>query len=132
MEITAEHLQRVFDEIEERAIKCCKKGIEYDITLSTAWSMRTRLLAVLKAKSEEDLMLSKMIGKDLMEILITCNGDMSSLKYTCGHGIDPSIIYRNADSVKNYSEWGNDIEGLCIECWIMKKIDQEKCDEKLL
>lgn len=126
MEITEEHLQIVFDEIEERAIKRGKRGIEYDTTVSTAWSMRTRLLAVLNVKCEEDLTLSKMIGRDLMEILGRCNGNISSLKYTCGHGIDPSVIHRVAGSVGNYVEWGNDTEGLCIECWTRKKGNREK------
>lgn len=129
MEITEEHLQRVFDEIEERAIKCGKKGIDYEITVSTAWSMRTRLLAILKSKCEEDLTLSKMIGSDLMEILSACNGNMSSLRYTCGHGIDPSVIHRVAGSVGNYKEWGNDTEGLCIECWTRKKGNRKKISE---
>lgn len=129
VEITEEHLQRVFDEIEERAIKNGKIGVEYEATVSTAWSMRTKLLAVLMSKSEEELTLKKMIGRDLMEILNVCHGDMSSLIYTCGHGIDPAVIYSVAGSVGTYTEWGNDVEGLCIECWIRKKGRLEKMIE---
>jgi hypothetical protein len=129
MEITEEHLQRVFDDIEERAIKNAKKGVEYETIVSTAWSMRTRLLAIIRAKSEEDLILTKMIGRHLMEILSVCHGDMSSLRYTCGHGIDPAVIYSVAGSVGNYKEWENDIEGLCIECWTKKKRRLEKMIE---
>lgn len=117
MEITEEHLQRVFDEIEERAIKNCKNGIEYESTVSTAWTMRTKLLAILRAKSEEDLTLTKMISKDFMEILEKSSGDIYYFRYKCGHGIRPEKIYTFACSVETYTEWKNDVEGLCIECW---------------
>lgn len=126
MEIKEEHLQRVFDEIEERAIESGKKGIEYDITVSTAWSMRTKLLVILRSKSEEDLALVKMVAKDFMEILEGNDGDIFYFRYKCGHGIRFGMIYSVAGSVETYTEWKNDIEGICIECWIRKKGRQEK------
>lgn len=125
MEIKEEHLQTVFDEIEERAIKNGRKGVEFDVTVSVAWSMRTKLLAVLRSKSEDDLALTKMIGKDFAEMLERCNGNIISLRYTCGHGIDLPKIYSLAGSVGNYIEWGNDVEGLCVECWTKKKRRRE-------
>jgi hypothetical protein len=123
MEITEEHLQRVFDEIEEHSIKSGKKGAELATIVYATWSMRTRLLAILRAKSEEDLILGKMIGKHLVEMLEKYNGDISSHDYTCGHCIMPEIIYKVADSVETFKEWRNDVEGLCIECWGKKKMD---------
>lgn len=69
MEITEECLQRVFDEIEECAIKNGKKVVEYETIVSIAWSMRTKLLAILRSKSEEDLVSAKMVNDDFMEIL---------------------------------------------------------------
>jgi hypothetical protein len=121
MEITDDHLQRVFDEVEERAIKNGKNSIEYEIVVSTAWLMRTKLLAILKAKSEEDLALMKMISKDFIEILEKNDGDMHYFRYRCGHGIRPEKVYTFVRSVETYAEWKNDVEGLCIECWTRKK-----------
>jgi len=126
VEITEEHLQMVFDEIEERAIKSGKNGVELATIVYAAWSMRTKLLAILRAKSEEDLALMKMIGGHFVEMLEKYNGDISSHEYSCGHYLTPEIIYKVADSVGTYTEWRNDIEGLCIECWIMKKRRQEQ------
>lgn len=126
VEITEEHLQRVFDEIEERAIKSGKRDIEYEATISTAWIMRTKFLAILRSKSEEDLALMKIIGRDLTELLERCNGNITSHIYTCGHGLIPGMIYEVADSVDTYKEWRNDVEDLCIECWIRKKRRQEQ------
>lgn len=121
MEITEDHLQRVFDEIEERAIKDCKDSTEYETTLSAAWLMRTKLLAILRAKSEEDLTLMKMISKDFIEILEKNDGDIHYFRYKCGHGVRPEKIYTLACSVETYTEWKSDVEGLCIECWTRKK-----------
>ena len=121
MEITEEHLQRVFDEIEEHSIKCGKKGVELATIVYATWSMRTRLLAILRAKSEEDLVLMRMIGRHFVEMLEKCDGDISSHGYTCGHYMVPEIIYKVADSVETFKEWRNDVEGLCIECWSKKR-----------
>jgi hypothetical protein len=121
MEITKEHLQRVFDEIEERAIKSGKNGVEYEIVVSTAWLMRTKLLAILKTKSEEDLTLMKMISKDFIDILEKNDGGIYYFRYKCGHGVRPEKVYVLACSVETYTEWKTDVEGLCIECWTMKK-----------
>ena len=125
MEITEDHLQRVFDEIEERVIKNGGSSIEYEITISAAWLMRTKLLAILRAKSEEDLVLMKMISKDFIEILEKNNGDIYFFRYKCGHGIRPEMIYTLARSVETYTEWKSGVEGLCIECWTRKKRRQE-------
>lgn len=121
MEITEDHLQRAFDELEEYAIKSGKSGVEYQTIVSTAWTMRTKLLAILRARSEEDLTLSKAIAKDLVKILEERNGDILSFKYKCGHDIRPAIINTTTGSLETYMEWKKDIEGLCIECWINKR-----------
>jgi len=126
MEITEDHLQQVFEDIETRAIKSGKKDLEYQAVVSTAWSMRTKLLSILRAKSEEDLNLSLAIAKDCVRTLEERNGDISSLKYKCGHHMRPAIIKTTADTLATYFEWKNDVEGLCIECWIEKKRKKEK------
>jgi hypothetical protein len=125
MEITEDHLQRVFDEIEERVIKDGKSSTEYEIVVSTAWLMRTKLLAIIRAKSEENLTLMKMISKDFIEILEKNDGDIHYFRYRCGHGVRPEQVYTFACSVETYTEWKNDIEGLCIECWTRKKKRQD-------
>jgi hypothetical protein len=121
VEITEEHLQRVFDEMEEFAIKNGRNGVEYEATVSTAWIMRSKLLAIIRARSEEDLTLMKRIGKDLAGLLEGCNGDITSHMFTCGHNLIPGVIYKVADSLGTYAEWKNDTEGLCIECWSVEK-----------
>lgn len=126
MEITEEHLQRVFDDIEERAIKSGRHGVELATITYAAWSMRTRLLAILRAKSEEDLALTKMIGGHFVEMLEKHSGNMSSHEYKCGHYLVPEMIYKVADSVVTYTEWRNDAEGLCIECWMTRMQDKKR------
>ncbi len=121
MEITEDHLQKAFDELQEYAIKGGKKGIEYEAIVSTAWTMRTKLLNILKAKSEKDLLLSKIISEDIIGMLQTYHGDLSSPVYKCGHDVKPWIIKDVAGSLETYTEWKNDAEGLCIECWIKQK-----------
>ena len=124
MEIIEEHLQRVFDEIEERAISNGKNGTEYDIIVSTAWSMRTKLLAILRSKSEEDLAFSKIVAKDFVKMLEGSNGDISYIRYKCGHGVRPEKIIALTGSLDVYSEWKNDLDGFCIECWLRKREDK--------
>lgn len=125
MEITEEHLQRAFDELEEYVIKSGKKGVEYQAIVSTAWSIRTKLLAILRAKSEEDFVLSREIAKDFVKILRVYDGDISSPIYKCGHEMKPWIIKDVAGSLETYTEWKNDTECLCIECWIKQKKDEK-------
>lgn len=123
MEITEEHLQRIFEEFEENAIKSGKKGIEYQTIIHTAWSMRTKILVILRAKSEEDYRVSKAHAKEFMRILNENNGDILSYKYKCGHGIVPVVLNTEGiDSMETYMEWWtNNIECICIDCWMKKK-----------
>lgn len=124
MEITEDHLQKAFDELEEFAIKSGVDSVEYQTIVFAAWSMRTKLLAVLESKSEESLNLSLQIAKDCVKTLRERNENMFSIRYKCGHNMRPSIINTIAGSLTTYMEWKNDIDDLCIECWMKKKKDK--------
>lgn len=121
MEITEEHLQRTFDELEEYANKNSRNGEEYGAIVFAAWSMRTKLLSILRSASEKDLELTKMISKDFVKMLVGKGENASSLVYKCGHSVRPVIMNTVSGSLETYLEWKNDPEGICIECWMMEK-----------
>lgn len=121
MLITEEHLQRIFNEIEEYTIKNCDSSHDYEVTMSTAWIMRTKLLNVLRADSEEILELWKIISKDFMEILKKENGNLLNFKYSCGHTLRPDVIFSIIKSIGIHNEWKSDPNNLCVECWTKKK-----------
>lgn len=125
MEITEKHLQDIYDEIEEEAIKNAKNGDEEHGRIFAAWSMQTKLRCVLDAKSEEDFEFRKEFAKELARMVVLGNGDITAVKYDCGHPINPVIINTNEFTLMMYMEWKNNSEGLCIECWLKNRKEKK-------
>lgn len=121
MEITEEHLQEEFDRLEEYSIIHAKNNDEARGIMFAALRMQTRLRCVLKARSEEDYLVSEEYAKECVRILKESDGDVLSYAYKCGHGIVPVIPNTNVDSLATYMEWKESNSGLCLICWLKQK-----------
>lgn len=121
MEITEKHLQDEFDRLEEYSIIYARNNDEARGIMFAALRIQTRLRCVLKARSEEDYLVSEEYAKECMRILRETDGDLLYYKYRCGHKIVPVILNTNVDSLATYMEWKESNSGLCLTCWLKQK-----------
>lgn len=120
MEITEKHLEDIFQMLELHAWRYAKSKEECQGIIFAAGAMETRLRAVLKAKSEEDLKLGQEFGKEAIRILEE-TGELLSYKYECGHTFEHIIINTSVDNLAAYMEWKASKGGICLTCWIKQK-----------
>lgn len=121
MEITEKHLQEAFDRLEVYSVIHTKNSDEAHGIMFAAGIMQNHLRCVLKARSEEDYMISKEYAKECMRILNENDGDLLSYVYKCGHRLVPVILNTNIDSLVTYMEWKENSYGLCLECWLKQR-----------
>ena len=121
MKIKESHIDEAFGRLEDYAIRCAKSSKERQSIIFAASRMKDILTGVIRAKSEKDLELSRVLGGYFVDILKKQDGDLLSFKYRCGHNINPVIINTTVRSLEIYTEWKNDHSDLCIECWMGKR-----------